>query len=67
MDTPRHGVGGGDRGVCDPAQLLGTMIVMVVSFALRESAPPELTLAFSPELGSIRGLFCFCVQHYNLG
>ena len=36
----RRGTGwGGDRGVCDPAQLLGTMIVMVVSFALRNPHP----------------------------
>ena len=38
--------GRGVTGVCDPAQLLDSMMVVVVLFSPRESAPPELTLAF---------------------
>ena len=37
--------------------------MIVVSFALRESAPPESTLAFSPALGSDSGVVVLFVCH----
>ena len=59
----RRGTGwGGDRGVCDPAQFLGTMIVAVfVSFPRGAPHPPESTLAVSPVLESILGVWLFFV------
>ena len=39
----RRGTGwGGDRGVCDPAQLLGTMTMIAVFVVPRASAPPRI-------------------------
>ena len=59
---------GGDRGVCDPAHCLGTMIMIVCFLSSGTPQPPESTLAVSPELESILGVWLFfCVQHYNLG
>ena len=61
---------GGDRGVCDPAHYLGTMMVIVcLSFPRGAPRPPESTLAVSPVLESILGVWFvgFCLQHYNVG
>ena len=52
----------GDRGVCDPAQFLGIMMVAVfVSFPRGAPHPPESTLAVSPVLESILGVWLFFV------
>ena len=59
----RRGKGrGGDRGVCDPAQLPryndGDRLL---SFTRGAPHPPELTLAVSPVLESILGVWLFFV------
>ena len=68
----RRGKGwGGDRGVCDPAHCLGIMIVAssVFCFPRGSPHPPESTLAVSPELESILGvwLFLFATSQRRLG
>ena len=57
----------GDQGVCDPAT--STYYDCERFFlAPRESAPPRLTLAISPTLGSIQGVvLLFCLAPYTLG
>ena len=64
----RRGTGwGGDRGVCDPAQFLGTMMVaVVVSFPRGAPHPSESTLAVSPELESILGVWLFSVCNITM-
>ena len=66
----RRGTGwGGDRGVCDPAHFLGTMMVAVfVSFPPRGTAPPRIDSGrFARARVDSGGLVVFCLQHYNLG
>ena len=66
----RRGTGwGGDRGVCDPAQCLGTMAIAVfVGVSPRVSAPPEIDPGF---FASVRfdfgGLFLCATSQQRLG
>ena len=63
VDAPRQGRGG-DRGVCDPAQLPRHYHDMAVHcFVCSRGAPhpPESTLAVSPVLESILGVWLFFV------
>ena len=43
-------------GGCDPAQLVGTMIVATLFVCPDAAPPPEPTLAVSPELGLVGGI-----------
>ena len=59
----RRGKGrGGDRGFVTPHNYLGTMMVIAcLSFPRGAPHPPELTLAVSPALESILGVWLFFV------
>ena len=56
----------GDRGVCDPAQLLGIMMVVIFCLPRGSPHPPNGPRPFRQRRSSLGGCFVFCVPTLQL-